>query len=218
MKPNYERAATLALQTLIDNNICKAPIDPFPFLKNHPGVMMFSFEEISSIINKDRKDIISSCRNSPDAITATKLNGTELQYIVAYNKYLPICVLQKAFARELGHVVLGHDGTLPDDVRTAEAVCFAQHLLFPRPLLNAILKSGLRLTTHVIGSITDCNAECAMCMRQLPPIHVDPELNRTVRNQFAGYVQNYAEYQHMMKPKDVTDSVDLGRYMEGYEE
>ena len=217
MEPNYERAANMALKTLIDNDIHKAPISPFHVLKNQPGVMMISFEEMSDTLNKNRRDVITSCKSSPDAVTAVNVDGDDISYIIAYNQYLSVNILQKAFARELGHVVLGHDGTLPDDVRTAEARCFSQHFLFPRPLIHLLTASGLKLTTHVLGSITACNEECVVCMRKLPVIHTDPELNRKVRDQFLKYTMNYLEYKRLI-PNDMTAVVDLGQYMKGYEE
>ena len=218
MTPDYNRAATKAMEVLIENNIHKAPIDPFPILKNYPGVLMVSFEEMSTTINVDRNDIIRSCKQSPDAVTATKVDGNGLQYIVAYNRYLSMNILQKAFARELGHVVLGHDGSLPDDIRTAEARCFAQHFLAPRPLIHSIQASGFKITTHVLSSITDCYDECVLCMRKLPATHVPAELNRKVRDQFMKYILNYFEYQRIMMHRDETAVVDFGTYMDGYVE
>ena len=218
MTPDFEKAASMALRVLIENDVRKAPIDPFPFLKNRSDVMMISFEEMSESLNKDRMNIIRSCKHSPDAVTAFNVDGDEIKYIVAYNRYLSINILQKAFARELAHVILGHDGSLPDDIRAAEAQCFAQHLLFPRPLIHSIQATGIRLTTHVLGSITACNKECVQCMRKLPAIHVDPSLNRQVRDMFQHYVINYFEYQRILCKDDITSVVDLGTYMEGYAE
>lgn len=218
MNPNYDRAATKAMEILIENDIHNAPIDPFPILKNYPGVMMVSFEEMSDSLNIDRNDIIRSCRKSPDAVTAIQVDGNDLRYIVAYNRYLSMGILQKALARELGHVVLGHDGSLPDEVRTAEAICFANHLLCPRPLIHSIQASGLKITTHVLSSITDFYDACVKCMRNLPETHVPIELNRKVRDQFMKYILNYFEYQRIMMHKDETAVVDFGTYMDGYEE
>jgi Zn-dependent peptidase ImmA (M78 family) len=42
---------------------------------------------------------------------------------------MPFDIVRKALARELGHIVLGHDGTRPEDVRNQEAECFAKVLL-----------------------------------------------------------------------------------------
>ena len=218
MTPNYDRAATKALEVLRDNKIHAAPIDPFPILKNWPGVIMMSFEEMSNEMEIDRKDIIYSCKESPDAVTAVQVDGEELHYIVAYNRYLSMGILQKALARELGHVVLGHDGSLPDDIRTAEAKCFANHLLCPRPLIHSIQATGLKITKHVLNSVTDFYDDCMICMRNIPETHVPKELNREVRDMFMHYILNYFEYRRIVMHRDGTELVDFGTFMDGYEE
>ena len=218
MTPNYERAATKALEILRDNQIHAAPIDPFPILKNWPGVIMMSFEEMSNEMDIDRIDIIHQCKHSPDAVTAVRVDSDELNYIVGFNKYLSLGILQKAFARELGHVVLGHDGSLPDDIRTAEAKCFANHLLCPRPLIHSIQATGLKITKHVLSSITDFYDDCVVCMRKIPETHTPKELNREVRDMFMQYILNYFEYRRIVMHRDGTELVDFGTYMDGYEE
>ena len=218
MTPDYDRAATKAMEILIANGIHKAPIDPFPILKNYPGVFIVSFEEMSNALNVDRCDIIRSCKKSPDAITATRVDGDEVKYIIAFNRYLSMGILQKAFARELAHVVLGHNGSLPDEIRTAEAKCFAQHLLAPRPLIHVLQAFGIKISTHVLSSVTDCYDECVLCMRKLPATHVPAEMNRKVRDQFMKYILNYFEYQRIMMHRDETAVVDFGTYMDGYVE
>ena len=218
MTPNYDRAATKALEILIEHNIQATPIDPFPILKNWPGVLMMSFEDISNETKRNRMDIIYSCKKSPDAVTAVHVNGDNLNYIIAYNRFLPIGILQKSFARELGHVVLGHDGSLPDDIRTAEAKCFANHLLCPRPLIHSIQATGIKITKHVMNSITDFYDDCIGCMSKLPGTHVPKELNRKVRNMFMNYIMNYFEYRKIVMHKDNTEIIDFGTYMDCYEE
>ena len=218
MTPNYDLAATKALEVLRDNNIRTAPIDPFPILKNWPGVIMMSFEEISNEIDINRDNIIHSCKHSPDAVTAVHVDGKELHYIVAYNRYLSAGILQKSLARELGHVVLCHDGSLPDDIRTAEAKCFANHLLCPRPLIHSIQTSGLKITKNVLSSITDFYDDCISCMRKIPETHTPKELNREVRDMFMHYITNYFEYRLIIMHRDETELVDFGEFMDGYEE
>ena len=218
MTPDYDRAATKALEVLINNNIHKAPVDPFPVLKNYPGVIMTSFEEMSDAVNIKRTDLIYSCKNSPDAVTAVHVDGEKLHYIIAYNRHLPMGILQKAFARELGHVVLGHDGSLPDDVRTAEAKCFANHLLCPRPLIHSIQATGIKITKHVLSSITDFYDDCICCMQKLPETHTPKELNCQVRDLFMNYILKYFEYRQIVMHRDETSVVDFGSYMDGYDE
>jgi hypothetical protein len=50
MTPDYERATIKATETLFKYNIGTAPIDPLPILKKTPGVLVFTFKEMSDKI------------------------------------------------------------------------------------------------------------------------------------------------------------------------
>jgi len=219
MTPDYERAAIKATETLINHYIGTAPIDPLPILKKTPGVLVLSFEEMSKKANIDRKEIISmvGCENQ-DAVTTVYLDGEKVRYVVAYNRLLSSRIIDRALARELGHILLGHDGTRPESVRQEEAKCFAHHLLCPRPLIHSIQASGLRLTMEVFGNITGFGEHCLSCIRKQPPVHVSAELNRAVRDKFRDYIFNFFDFQRHAMHTDGSALADLGNYMEGYEE
>ena len=87
MTPDFEKAATKAAETLIKYNIGTAPVDPLPILKKTPGVLVMTFEEMSSKTNIDRKEILDKlgCSNQ-DALTTVFVNDEKLQYIVTYNR------------------------------------------------------------------------------------------------------------------------------------
>lgn len=219
MTPDYQTAAIRAAETLIKYGISSAPVDPLPILKRLPGVLVLSYDDISKIANVCRMDVLDmmGCDNQ-DAVTIIYVDDTVPLYVVAYNKMLPSIVVDRALARELGHIILGHDGTKPESVRNEEAKCFAKHLLIPRPLIHAITATGIRLTTQVMNNLTGCNDQCISCVRRLPAISVPAELNRQVRDQFMPYLINYFNYQRSAEKHDVTALADLGTYMDGYEE
>lgn len=219
MTPDYERAAIKATETLIKHNVCTAPVDPLPILKRMPDVLVFSFKEMSDRTNVDRKEILSQlgCENQ-DALTTVFLSGEKKKYIVTYNQMLSTGIISRALARELGHIVLGHDGSRPEESRNEEAKCFAHHLLCPRPLIHAIQATGIRLTTETIANVTGFYDYCLSCIRQQPSVAVPAELNRLVRDQFMPYVLNLFEYLRYASRKDGSALADLGHYMEGYEE
>lgn len=219
MTPDYEKAATKAAETLIKHNIGTAPITALPILKNTPGVLVKTFAEISEQTNIDRQEILDTlgCKNQ-DAVTTVFVDGQEVKYVVAYNRLLAAGIVNRALARELGHIILGHDGTRPEKVRNEEAKCFAHHLLCPRPLLHSLQASGIRLTTEAVGNITGFYDYCLSCIRKEPAVHVAAELNRKVRDQFMPYIKNLFEYQRYAMIKDVSAVADLGSYMEGYQE
>ena len=219
MTPNYERAASLALITLNTNHITATPVSVLPILKNIPGVLVLSFEAVADELSMDRRCVMDLFgEKNQDAFTSVNLVDGKPQYLVTYNQRLSVNLVQRALARELGHIILGHDGSLPEDIRNEEARCFAHHLLVPRPLIHSLLATGLRLTVEALGNISGCYDYCLSCMRKQPPVHVDPVLNRAVRDQFMPYIHNFFEFHRYAARHDISALADFGSYMEGYEE
>ena len=219
MTPDYERAAVLAAETLVKYGVSSAPVSPLPILKKIPGVLVVSYETLSNDIGSDRQCVISMFGDrNQDAFTSVNMKNGKPQYLVTYNQRLSVNLAQRGLARELGHIILGHDGTRPEDVRNEEAKCFANHLLSPRPLIHAIQSAGIRLTTEVLGNVTGCYEYCLSCMRRIPPVHVPAELNRAIRDQFMPYIRNFIEFQKFATHTDASALADFGSYMDGYEE
>lgn len=217
MRADFETAALKATKTLIDYNIRFAPVDPMPILKQIPGVLVITFAEISNNAGLDRENLITLCgANGKAAVTSVYPENGKLRYVVAYNQFLPFAHLQRELARELGHIVLGHDGTRPELVRQAEAVCFAQHLICPRPLIHAIQSEGIRLTTEVLGNSTGCFEQCLSCMQETPGVNVPAEMNRAVRDQFSDYISNLLLYLKNTTAADESKLADFGLYMDNY--
>ena len=217
MKPDYERAAAMALATLIESKIRKTPISPLPMIKRRDGVIVMSFAEVSGMAEIERENVIPRMGESRDAVTLFTAHK-KVKYLVAYNQQLPMAHVQRALARELGHIVLGHDGSRPVDVREAEAVFFAHHLLCPRPLIHAISAAGIPITVEVVGTVTGCYDRCLADMRTEPAVHVPADLNRAVRDQFSEYLRNYLDFKRSLSRNDTSPLADFGQYMDGYEE
>lgn len=216
MTPNYDKAATLATELLIEHAISAAPVSPLPMLKR-PNVLVVSFTEVSNIVGVERDKVLSAFSKTQDAVTSCFIDDNEKNYIVAYNQRLPVHTAQKALARQLGHVMLGHDGTRTEDVRTAEKTCFAYHLLCPRPLIRAVQEAGIEITMNVLTNMTSCDSDCVAGMKELKATHVPAELNREVKALFADYVRNFVNYRKTVKI-DNSAPVDFGHYLEGYED
>ena len=219
MAVDYERAAVKATETLIRYGIGTAPIDPLPILKRTPGVLVMTFEERSNRTNVDRKEILETlgCTNQ-DAVTTVFVEDDGLKYVVTYNRMLSARIVDRALARELGHIVLGHDGTKPEEIRNEEAKTFAHHLMCPRPLIHALQDAGIRLTVESVGNITGFYDYCLSCIRKQPGVTVPPELNRIVRDQFMPYILNLVDFLKYASSRDESALADFGHYMEGYEE
>ena len=219
MTPNLERAATAAAETLIKYNVSSAPIAPLRILKSIPGVIVLSFTEMASGIGMDRKELLDKYDDpSKDAVTLVKEVNGKLRYFVIYNLMLPDYFMQRAIARELAHIVLGHDGSRPEEVRMMEAMFFARHLLCPRPLVKAIQEANIPITVETLGLLTGCYERCLIGLQKAHGVHVAPELNRKIREQFAGYIQNFADCQSLIMQNDESMLVHFGSYMDGYEE
>lgn len=219
MTPDYERAAVSAMEMLIRHNISTAPVLPLPVFKRTPGVLVLSFTELSGRIGLDRDNVLSSFdTENHDAVTSVHFEDGKLRYLVTYNQRLPLYLLQRALSRELGHIVLGHDGSRPESVRMAEAYAFAHHFLCPRPLIRAIQESGIPFTVEVLGSMTGCYERCLQGMMKTPPVHVPAELNRKVKEQFSDYIANFLDYESYLSQSDESMIANLGTYMDGYEE
>jgi hypothetical protein len=174
---------------------------------------------MSRMVGVDRQDILSSLdASNRDAVSSVYLKNGKNHYLVAYNMRLPQYLVQRALAREMGHIVLGHDGTRPQEVRNAEALCFAHHLICPRALIHAIQESGTKITTEVLGNTTGCYERCLIGMRRDPATHVPAELNRKIRDQFADYLSDFLDFQSFLSQDDDSMIANFGTYMDGYEE
>ena len=219
MTPNLERAATAAAETLIKNNVTSAPVAPLRILKAIPGVIVLSYTELASGLGMERRELLDQYGDTnKDAVTLVKEVGGMPRYFVCYNMLLPDYLMQRAIARELGHIVLGHDGSRPLDARLAEALFFARHLLCPRPLIRAIQETGIPITVETLGLITGCYERCLVGMQKSHGVHVAPELNSMLREQFAAYVQNFVDCQTILTANDGSALVNFGSYMDNYEE
>lgn len=219
MTPDYDRAAIAAVEVLIKYEICTAPVDPIPIFKKADGFNVVTFTEMSQMIGMSRQDLVSTFEaENHDAVSSVYLKNGRKHYLVAYNMRLPQYIVQRALAREMGHIVLGHDGSRPEDVRNAEALCFAHHLLCPRALVHAIQSRGVKITTEVLGNTTGCYERCLIGMRKTPVTHVPPELNRKVRDLFTPYIDEFLDFQSFLSQEDESMIANFGTFMDGYEE
>ena len=219
MRADIDKAATKAAETLIKHNVTEAPVSPLRLLQLTPNVTTLSFAEIAIRTQIDRKNVISTFgASNQDAVTTVLNKNGTLEYFVAYNQRLPYYLSQRALARELGHIVLNHDGSRPEDVRIEEAEAFARHLLCPRALVTMLQEANVKLTAEIVGNISGCYERCLISMSRTPAAHVPAELNRQIKAQFADYVSNYLDFYHAVSFEDFSSLADFGSFMDGYAE
>lgn len=121
MKPDFQKAEQKAKELKEAGADC-----PLAILKKLKNVSATSFADASSRYGIDRETLLSMFdAGNQDAITMFR-NGS---YLVIYNQELPCKTIRYAVARELGHIVMDHDGSRPEDVRMQEAEHFAKCFL-----------------------------------------------------------------------------------------
>ena len=216
MNPDFTNAAIKAAETLIKFGVKTAPVSPLPILEQMDNVIVTSFADMCASSGISPYDMKPLFGKNQDAISSIHSEKGKTWYVVAYNSLLPFSMVQHALAREMGHIVLRHEGSSPEN--SAEAICFAHHLLCPRPLIHAIQATGIRLTTDVLAKLTGVFDQCLTCMRRTPGVAIPSGLNRFVRGQFMPFVLNYFDYYVSVLPEDGSAIADFGTYMDGYEE
>jgi len=215
-KPNFDNAATKAVETLIRYHVNAVPVSPMHLLQSM-GVFVVTFTEMADRAGLDRKNqAIYFGAESQDAVSfGLEAEGPQA-FMVAYNQNLPADMVHRALCREMGRIVLRQDPSLPMDTRTEELLCYARHLLCPRPLIRALQNAGIRTTVKMIGNITGCYGRWIASMRKTPGASVSPELNRLCRIQFTDYVMHLITRHAIMANEDDSDVADFGTYMDGY--
>ena len=217
MNPDFQRAAIVAAETLVHFNVSTTPVSPFPILKKINNVRLIPFAKVAETVNKDREDVIDTFGiESGAAVTTMIQDNGKVYYFVTYNQLAPEVLLQRALARELGHIALGHDGSRSVEVRMAEAYCFAHHLLTPRAVIKMLQESPHPLTMNTLCNVTGCNKDCVERLQKLPGVEVPAELNRKVCELFAPRLNEYFRYQSIIQKTDTSDIIDFGSFMDGY--
>ena len=221
MTPNYEAAATKALEILIENNITETPIDSLSMLLKYPRVRVLNFTRFAANAGMERKEFVPMFGENQDAATfKLDMPGLpDVDYVVVYNMRLPYDIIWRGIAREFGHIVLGHDGqTRPTDIRMKEAKCFAHHLISPRPIISILQKSGMPLTMNVLTATTGCSDECVEDLQGIPGVHTPRELNAKVRDLFSKGINEYIRFHQASNKPDRSPVIDFGTFMDGYED
>lgn len=216
MSPDFNLAAVKAAETLIKYGVKTSPVSPLPILEQMENVIVTSFAEMCDLSGMNPCDLKPLFGKSQDAISSIHTENGKTWYVVAYNSLLPFSMVQHALAREMGHIILRHQGDSHEN--STDAICFAQHLLCPRPLIHAIQATGIRLTKDVLANLTGIFGQCLTCIRRTPGTSVPAAINRFIRGQFMPFVMNYFDYYVSTLPDDGSAMADFGTYMDGYEE
>lgn len=221
--PDFDRAATAAMQLLADRNNPETPIRSMDILLNYPRVRVIPYTQAAEQAGVARHDLVFLFGNREAASFRLNMPDnpelSDVDYLVFYNMLLSDEVVRRGIARELGHIVLGHDGmTRPHDVRLAEAICFAHHLLTPRPIIHVLQQSGHAVTLDMLVETTGCSDSCVDEIQRIPGTRVPVELNKKVKDLYASRILEYVNYHFSSDKADHSHVLDFGTYMDGYEE
>lgn len=219
--PDLDTAAIKAMEILRNHKIKGTPINPVDFLEEQKNVRVMPFTNMAQAAGMERDSVLPMFGSNQDAALfhMTMPGFDTVDYVILYNMRLPIEIIYRAIARELGHIVLGHDGkTKHPGARMAEALCFAHHLLCPRPIIRIIQDSGMPLTMDALTETVGCSDVCVSDMQTIPGTHVPKELNREVRDLFASQISEYVRFHRSSPMKDRSGIIDVGSYMDFYED
>ena len=219
--PDLENAAIRATQLLISKQITETPVNALSILLGRDDVRVMPFTKVALGAGMARHDLVPMFDANQDAATfhLSIPDMEEVNYVVVYNMRLPHEIIRRGIARELGHIVLGHDGTTrAKEARFAEAMAFAHHLLSPRPVIRLLQESGMPLTMNVLTQTVGCSDDCVDDIRRIPGIRVPVDMNAQVKSQFERGIREYIRF-HISSPiPDKSPILDLGTYMDNYEE
>ena len=213
-------AATQALRALIKFGISRTPIYPQHILQHSQYATMITYDKESEIDEIVFNSSIDSLHGS-DIYVSTSFVDTkgEDHYLFIVNRFAKMGQLKLALAIELGHIYLGHGSLLRNKTRKKlEAECFAIHLVFPRPVIKLLSERGFVFTKKTFSRIF---GDCEWCLPSLlnaKPVHVSPELNRLVKEQFVPYINTLEGIGILDLPTVGDDVLDFSKYMDGYEE
>lgn len=196
MTPDYENAALKAIQTVCAYNLDPYNTDPLFILKKLGNVRLISYgiSEINEAGFYCNEEMFS--KNDNEAFSLVNNNNGQLQYIVIYDQSKSPVKLHFALARELGHVILSHDGTTPEEIWLEEANCFAYHFLCPLPLLHKIKEESKQVNFRPIRKSLSWEFKD---MRVFDSIDHLKLFVVTERNKLNRYVGNPRQYE----PEDV---------------
>ena len=221
MAPDFDRAATLAAQMLIDQGICRLPIKPEEIIPTVTNTVLVPYADVARVIDVSRDDLITMFDPAKDAVTyVLNLSDGSHYYVVAYNRQKPFDRLRFTLAHELGHIICGHIGVKEEAVREAEADHFARHLLVPRAFSAMLRRRDIPPIDTNFYNVVGCTPlMLERLVKDAQPCHVDKHLNRRLREQFIGYLDYLMDNGLLVKTPGEGDRImPDGRYMEGYEE
>lgn len=147
MNKNMIDSAKTALELLIQQNIRRFPVDMQTLIKQIPNIKLLTYRQAAAQLEMTLEEL-EWLFPSQDAFTLRAMKNTEKRFLICYQDQVSPARKRFTLAHELAHVLLehGNEGSTED----AQANCFAQHLLCPRPVLRLLSPDGAPLSQEVL--------------------------------------------------------------------
>lgn len=203
-------AATQAMRALNKFKIGRTPIYPQQIIQESALATMTTFGDEMYLRDNGSNALVIQAEYNIDG---------KPHYLFQVERDAPIGRTTLTLAVELGHIYLGHDNSTKDEEKERAAQCFAMHLIFPRPVIRLLQERGFIFTERTFSMIFGYCDWCLDGIINAQPLHVSPELNRLVKEQFSSYIDTLSKLRLVTPPVfDEEPRLDLRRYMAGYEE
>ncbi len=136
--PDFHRAVRLAYRTLLHLRINQLPVDIVSIYQRCKNTLIIPYSKAGPFADILGFDIVNEAPS--DMAFTYRIEPVEgpIIHLLLYNDepYQNPARFRFTLAHELGHIVMKH--VKSGYVEEAEANCFAQHLLCPEPLVEAL--------------------------------------------------------------------------------
>ena len=218
MKPDYNRAATLAALTLIKLGVTTTPVHPEALIRRCKNTRLMSYADYCRLPNIASQFPDAIDKPHPEALTQVYERGNETWWLVYYDsKMIHGDRWQFSMAHELGHIVMRHHGH--DPAEEDEADFFAAHLLLPRAIVAELISQEIPLLEVNLYNLSNASRACLWMMQESEPSIINPRYNSILRQRFHAHISNEAAsgnlWPYAQRPMAL---YSLTSYMTGYQE
>lgn len=192
---NKERAARLAYLCLVRLSIKMLPVWPQDFLYRCENTRLTSYAEFA-----DRAGVLELALREQygfeaESHTIVRQTPNGVSRIILYDSHIDISRRRFSLAHELGHIVLKHPENL-SRTHEIEADFFASHLLYPRPVIETMVKRGFKPTVSKLAELTRCSRQSAETYMRLEKVYIEPVLYEKVADLFSYWIDDQLGVPH----------------------
>lgn len=140
--PDYHRAVRLAYRTLLHLKIAQLPVDIVSICRKCKNTVIIPYSEAEPYADILGLDLQFDAPSEMAYTYRIEMPDGSIIHLLLYNDepYQNAYRFRFTLAHELGHIVMKHRDS--GYVQEAEANCFAQHLLCPEPLVEALRENA----------------------------------------------------------------------------